>query len=117
MNNPKLEKLVRTLAEKTRLGELAWDESERSGVFQLPFSNSTVRIFTRESRAHRGDVEYVVAILNSLGAEVEEISDETLGVEWAFSIMKDLYEAARRKAMGVDVAIDSILDDLESGFY
>lgn len=117
MSNPKLVKLVQLLADKTDRDELAWDESEKNGVFQLPFSNSTVRISARESRNHRGDTEYVIVILNAQGSEVEEVSDETLPLEGSFVIMKDLYEKARRKAMGVDRAIDSILDDLDSGIY
>ncbi|NYZ61802.1 hypothetical protein [Luteimonas deserti] len=117
MSGQKLVALTRMLAERTERGELKWEESERPGVFQVSFSNSSVRILHRDSRLQRGSTEYVISIINSLGVEVDEIGDESMPTEGAYSLMKQMYEQARRKAMGVDTAIDSIIEDLESGIF
>lgn len=117
MSGQKIVALAKTLAERTARGELDWEESERPGVFQLSFSNSSVRIYHRESRQQRGSREFVLSIHNSVGVEVEEVGDESLPVDDAFPMMRQMYEEARRKAMGVDTAIDSILEDLESGLF
>lgn len=118
MSDEKITRLVYKLAANTSNGSLGWEETEREGVFQVSFSNSTVRIHCRESRQNRGEDEYVISIHNGIGIQVEEISDESVrGVENSFALFKNMYELARRKAIGLDQTIDSLLDDLDSGFF
>ncbi|WP_202843108.1 hypothetical protein [Luteimonas saliphila] len=117
MTDKRLEKLVLLLAEKTDAGELPWEESEVSNAFHVSFTHGTARIEVRDSRQFAGDQEFILKIINSSGAEVERISDESSDVEGAYALMKKTYEGARRKAMQVDIAIDSMIDDLESGIF
>lgn len=117
MSDQRLLKLVSLLAQRTQANELLWEESEIPNAFSVSFTNGTARVEVRDSRAHRGDQEYVLKVLNSNGDEVERLSDESLDLDNSYAVMKGIYEGARRKAMGVDVAIDSMIDDLESGFF
>jgi hypothetical protein len=114
MSNEKLFNLVRRLHKSTTEGALNWDVTEKSGVFQSSLAGYAVRLEVRKSRAHPVDNEYFMTILDPLGDVVEEMGDEES--EGAFLIMKDLYECARREALGVDRAIDEILRDLDKRY-
>ena len=117
MTDKRMEKLVSLLANKTRAGELAWEEAEVPYAFLVSFTHGTARIEVRDSRTFQGNQEFILKVLNSNGVEVERVSDETLEINEAYSMMRSIYEGARRKAMNVDVALDSMIEDLESGFF
>jgi hypothetical protein len=110
MSYPKLIELVKKLQQVTSTTGLNWKTTEAEGVFQASLADYTVRLDMRRSRMADGD-EYFVSIFNWGGELVEELGDED--AEGMFPVMKELYELARRQALGVDKAIDSILKDLE----
>ena len=64
--------------------------------------------------------DYTIMILNSEGTVVDRFTDLDVHREGeqsghpirAYVIMKNLYNAARRKALGVDQALDAILAEL-----
>jgi hypothetical protein len=119
MSNPKLLSLFQRLYARTQANDVSWEATETEGVYQVSFSQNTVRIFFRASRKHPGNAEYILTVHNSLGTVIAEVTDESSSDELqdAYALFKQLYEMARGKALGIDDTIDSILDDLEGSDY
>jgi hypothetical protein len=110
--------LVRRLFDRTNDGELGWEEAGDSDGFRAALSNYGVLIARRELRDQWGSPLpcYVLRILNQHGRVVEEITAEDFGgsLPNPEKVMESLYEGARRRAMGVEEAFESILNSLES---
>ena len=121
MSYPKLGKVVETIKRKTDSGTLRWSQTETSGIFQVAFPSYAVRISKKENNTSSfstivlGRDFHIFSVYNDEGDIVEsattyelmKINDE------APAKMAELYETARRQAMGVEDALDSILDDLD----
>ncbi|RBC03299.1 hypothetical protein C3E97_004510 [Pseudomonas sp. MWU12-2115] len=116
MSYPKIAKLVETLAVQTESGSLQWAQTEKSDMFQASFPRYSIRLYPKTASTF--EVDYVLQILNDLGDIVEEVSDPDLRsvLENPFNKMRDLYEGARRSAMGVESALDDILFFLDPKF-
>ncbi|HWR37027.1 MAG TPA: hypothetical protein VN622_14285 [Clostridia bacterium] len=109
--------LVEKLAKKTYAGKLDWQRTAEDDVYQVAFPGYAVRLFTRHGS--QGGLDIIVQVLDQNGTLVEEITDvdipnsTQLDPIEAFGYMNDLYKAARRKAMGVDAALKSIIESLD----
>jgi hypothetical protein len=77
-------------------------------VFQTAFPEYVVQILESGS-------DYIIRVLDSDGAVVEETADPDLKDEWppAYAVMRSLYIEARRSAKGGAKAIRDILSALE----
>src|SRR5205814_2162521 len=115
----KLVKMVRALEQQTNRQRVEWQETGDEGVFQANFPGHSVRVLTRQIDP---DTDYVIQIFNANGALVEEATDVDLrdpelplqqSARETFELMRSLYDGARRQAMGVDRALDEILQNLE----
>lgn len=114
MADSKIATFVETLKNKTINGSYTWDQTSEEGVFMLSFSNYSVQI-SQESNPHEYDsIDIVLRILDSEGAIVEEIRDYQLKDNFVspYIYMEEMYSVARRQAMGVEKAIDSILYEM-----
>ncbi len=115
MSYPKVAQLVNLLSKNTIVGKITWEETDKTGVFQTSFPDYTVRHFPRQSpNQPEGSMDFIVQVINSNGELVEEVSDEDLRdyLEEPYQLMKTMHELARRQVMGVESAIDSILNTL-----
>lgn len=112
MRYEKIAKLVRKLHEKTIDGKLEWEQTDKRGVFQTSFPDYTIRI---SMQLEESGEYYYVSIYDSQGILVEQVNDVGLegDIPDSFKLMKEMYEFARRKALGVDKALDDILSQLE----
>lgn len=125
MNFGRQAKIVLGLVKSTASKAIEWKESPREGAFQVSFKDYSVRLSVRPNR---GTVQpdYVAEIISSDGDIIDVFTDVDLAgandvkddlefqnVQW-FATMRDLYSAARRQALGVDKALDAILNDLRS---
>jgi hypothetical protein len=110
----KYKQLVDRLSQKTLNKELTWKESAQANAFQVSFTNYSVS-FSEQGAGP----DYSIAIINSSGEVVDTFTDVDLdegkGTAY-FRKMGDLFQTARRQALGVDQAIDEILDDLGEPF-
>ena len=116
---PTEEKLV-TLVRKlhARGGSVAWDKTDEEDTFEADFAGFAVQI----SETEDGEPIYTLRIFDDAGALLDELTDEDLTeilnqtepTEPAvmFALMQDIHRAARRSALGVDKAIDTILSAL-----
>jgi hypothetical protein len=112
----KLHVLVRKLTQYTQSGKLQWETTPTDGIYQASFPNYSVRLFHRPSADQEGALDYWLEVLDEQGAVVDEFSDTALqqtGFTGAYKFMENLFQSARRSAMGADRAIDSILSALE----
>jgi hypothetical protein len=105
-------RLVQLLDKKTKDGEIQWERTETDGVFQHAFPDYSVRIaFHQEEFADY----YVLIIYNAEGSVIESVTNDDLeqeGLRNAFSVMQEMYNTARRAAMGIDEALDDLLKHL-----
>jgi hypothetical protein len=108
-------KLVQRLHAKTKAGEIQWERTSSRDTFQSAFPNYVVRVFVRTEPEESPD--YYVAIRDQAGTLIEQASDEAIDMAVpnakAYDLMTDLYTMARRQALGVDKALDSLLGELE----
>lgn len=125
MDCAKQRKLVHSLVNLTRVGSIDWKPSLRANVFQVSFHENTVRIGLKEGRwQEEGGI--MIQLVNGDGVVVESFTNVDLQAKhtcinpqpW-FPIMMDLFDEARRSALGADKeiherVIDEILFDLDS---
>lgn len=112
----KLFRLVQRLNAKTLAGGVVWERTSTRNAFQTSFPTFVVRLAeTWEEGADAPD--YVISIRDESGLTIERATDvELTGAvpdSNAFSVMRDLYNLARRQALNVDSALDSLLTELE----
>lgn len=114
MSYPKMVKLISTLAAKTEQGGIGWVETEVVDVFQIAFPNNFVRL-SYVVKEPFGNLEFHLKILNNEGSVIETVTSAQLAgfLENAHQLMEELYGNARRQAMGVDTALDEILEFIE----
>mgnify|MGYP000198919873 CR=1 FL=1 len=116
MSYKKIINIIQKIHTKTNNDLIEWETTEESGIYQVSFSTYSIRISERQSYSTPEEHDFIIQIINNMGDIVEEVSDEDIAssLEKAYHIMKSTYELARRKAMGVDLALDTILDELEN---
>ncbi|MCU1051146.1 hypothetical protein [Stenotrophomonas maltophilia] len=118
MISEKTYELASRIAEMTEKGLIQWKETELEDVFQVSFSSNSVRIWSRPSRSHPTSFEYVMSIINWSGNVVDEVGDEDPEdldeKQDLYGILKGCHDSARRAALGVDEAIDEIMNELNS---
>lgn len=108
--------LVDRLHERTLSNKLLWEKTVDAGVYQVVFGVHSIQVAKREDRDSWGTVlgySFSLEIYDEEGATIEEIRARDLE-ESASQKLKELYELARRQAMGVDKILDSLLSELES---
>lgn len=118
----KLASLACRLYQRTYDGEVDWEETASTGVYQASFADYSI-IISLQPPQSGGDSDVKISIIDDVGNEVESFLDVDLESEWLidlgiietpFKIMKDTYDTARRAALGSEKAIDEILAVLEN---
>ena len=112
MDCAKQRKLVQGLVNLTRVGSIDWKPSLRANVFQVSFHENTVRIGLKEGRRQE-EGGIMIQLVNGDGMVVESFTNVDLQAKhtcinpqpW-FPIMMDLFDEARRSALGADKEID-----------
>jgi len=116
MSNKKFADLVERLIASTQNQSIHWNETSQGNIFQVSFKDYSVQIvctYDDENTCY-----YRLRIVNENGEVVDEISTYDLRdyLPSAYSEMEGLFSLARRNALGVDKALDSILDQLDLPF-
>jgi hypothetical protein len=116
MADSKLVNLVKLLNRRTVEGNISWERTSDEGVFNAPFKEYSVQISTAPTRgAELEGYDIVLRIYDDEGEIVEEIRDVDFTTEEflnPYGTMNEIYLIARRQAMGVDKAVDSLLNQL-----
>ncbi len=117
-------KLVTKLSELTDAGMVDWQPSIHEGTFQVSFRDNTLRITTKPTESFEEPEEAVdveVQLLNESGVLVEKFTDIDLQNDdenkevrghW-YRLLRKLYEAAKKRALGASKVLDEILAELD----
>jgi len=117
----KLAQLAYRLQQKTIEGEVDWNETVVSGVYQASLADYSIRISLQPS-LETPEKDVKISIINEEGVEIESFLDIDIKPEWLakmeidnspYTIMYNTYEVARRLALGTEKAINQILLKLE----
>jgi hypothetical protein len=117
MANDKLIRLVQLISQKTESGELKWEETAQENTFQVAFPKYVVQIALIPDEQMYAT--YSLRILNDRNVVIEEVTPDSLNpyepksYEDSKRIFRELYEAARRQALGVEQALDTLLQKLQ----
>ena len=104
-------RLVEALLEKTMNGLIAWKETAEDGTYQVSFASNSLQI--KEGGANNADI--IIDLINDEGVAVDSFSDrdiEAFEPGQYFRMMQDLYQRARRIALGSEQILDDILGEL-----
>ena len=112
MSHEKVGSLVRRLAVATQKQGNLWERTTEDAVFQASFPGYSVRL--ARAMGYQNEDLIILSIFDEDGALVEQVDDSDLNsvLRNSYQVMLDLYEAARRQAMGVEQALDTILEAL-----
>ena len=117
MSYEKIARLVTALSLKTENHELAWNETEKEGTYETSFPNYSVRISRNEKLDYNENLMPIILLelTNQNGEIIEQIDDEDLRnlLQDPYPLMKNMYDTARRQAMGVEDALDAILNIID----
>ncbi|RJP35551.1 MAG: hypothetical protein C4527_00430 [Candidatus Omnitrophota bacterium] len=106
--NSKFTQLINQLHEKTVNNKINWEETAEENIFLVSFSDYSVEIADYSDESH--DL-YKLRIYNKEGKIVDKISSDNCSYLTA-NELKEVYENARRKAMGADEALGELLESL-----
>lgn len=109
MSDSKVARIIQGVARQTNAGKIDWEVTESEGTFQASFPNYSIRLSYTEAEM---GLDYWFTIINNEGLVIESVSDVQLRPELdgAFKIMESLYVNSRRVALGVDKALDELLN-------
>jgi len=107
---------INKLLEKTKDGSISWKRTEKADVFQVSFPEYSIRLLWRRPYE---EIEYGIMIFNSEGNIISELWDEDFtelcSNPSSYKLFEELYELARNEAMGVDSALNYLLNELDDG--
>lgn len=121
MSDTSLLILLSRLLKRTRENKIDWEPVRNSDEFRANFGDYAVTIAKRPDPEYPEQPDYALTILDSESRPVEEVTNLSLAEiaeerdpndPHPYTAMAELYERARRTALGADKAIRSILEDL-----
>jgi hypothetical protein len=111
MKDPKARQLFEQVLQKTKAGRITWAPTANLSEFQtvLPGELALLIAKTFERDSYGNPDEQIVMTLR--GGD-EELLRVTAGDTITWPEFSELYELARRRALGVDAKVDKLLGDL-----
>ena len=112
MKDPKALELFREVLSKTKAGRIQWEPTaNESEYFSVLPGGFTIAVLTWDERDEWGNKSQQIAlVLRSGEQELLRVTPEVDDVGWAG--LNELFEAARRRALNVDAAVDRLLGEL-----
>ena len=106
MAENKIIRILQTLVAKSREGEVAWETTRSSSKFLSIYSSVSITIESDETPPEF----YSLGVLNDNGVEVDSI--QFTESDNYYLIAKELYGLARRKALGIEDLLDTLLNEI-----
>ncbi|NYZ16328.1 hypothetical protein HL658_27620 [Azospirillum sp. RWY-5-1] len=103
MENERQIEFVSELLVATGRGDLSWKSAFKNSFF-VSFPENSIEI-------GRARDDFYLALSDGGGQEIYRWSEYNMNTD-AYSKLTELYDVARRKALGVDAAVDSIISRL-----
>lgn len=102
------------LHKKTLSNKVTWESTNVDNIYQVDFSKYSVQVSFVE---HGFDEHnFCITIYNNEGNVMESFDDEELtnaGKPESYKVLKEIYETARRQALGTEQALDELLNALQ----
>jgi hypothetical protein len=116
MTGAKLFDFIKKLSDQTDESKITWESTAAINSFQTAFPLYTVNVSEYTSSSGNDEVDYALTIKDQNGKILEHILDGDLQIAVdnaprgaAYNLLRRLYHAARRRALGVEAALDSML--------
>lgn len=115
MPDEKMIRLIKRLREKTIAGAWNWNETVDPNTYTTSFPNYSAQI--EYIKTEKSEI-FTFSILDSTGRTVEEVNDydltsEDLDNKDPEQFFREFYLSARKSGVGVEKALDSILENLD----
>ena len=116
-------KVIQGVYAATKAGNLTWATTSKSEQFLTNIDNYTCIIRIVHDPVYPEEPDYAIELYDDLNVRIESISNRTVSETPAdsprnslhpYTMLKESYELARRQAMGVDIALDTVLNFLKS---
>src|SRR5438874_11306956 len=116
MTQPKQIQMIDLLLTRTRTGHIDWKPTPLSETISVSFDKASMLLTQLPSHDAADEHDYRVQIVGPAGDIVEEFKDVDFGenTRQMYQMMSELFELGRRKALGADAAIDSIIEELNN---
>ena len=117
----RLAELTYRLYRKTLEGKIDWEVTASVDVYQASLASHSILISVQPSQTAAGE-DVKIVIVDGEGNIVETFLDVDLDVSWfsemgaelgPYTLMLDLYNQARRFALGSEKSIQDILNELD----
>ena len=105
MANEKMIKIATSLLEKSRKGEIAWEETSDQDTYLASFPSYSVQLVKAT------DWLFILSIVDSKGRRLDSLRSGDEGIPDSVRL-NDLFEMARHRALSVDVTLDDVLENL-----
>jgi hypothetical protein len=113
MDLNKAGRFINLLANNTSKGVLGWEKTASDDMFQTSLSGFVVRV------SHNDSDDFFISIYNSQGEQMDRYMDDDFdmsdGLRYSADMhdqMEAIFNGARRKAMGVEDALDKMVFEL-----
>lgn len=107
MADTRLAQIAEQLLEKSRLDQVAWQETVVEDVYALNLADSSVMVEQRGDRVR-------LRVLNESGTELEATSWAQPGSWDALSVaLTELFQLARKRALQTDERLDALLQAMQ----
>lgn len=109
--------LLKRLYARTEQGAVNWYKTDQEEVYLAQFPEYDIQILQRWLDENEDTYDTYLSILDKNGVLLESFSDtmisqsESIGSD-AFLFMRDLFSMARRIALGVEQALDNLIEYL-----
>lgn len=109
--------LMKRLYARTGQGAINWHRTDQEEVYQAQFPEYDMQIFQRWPDENEDAYDTYLSILDKDGVLMESFSDtmisqsESIGSD-AFLFMRELFLMARRISLGVEQALDKLIEYL-----
>ena len=108
----KYNEIVNILIEKTKSGNISWNETSSSNSFIVNVGKNAVIVGYIDNPFDDEYQFYTIDVLNILGSTIEKTKIGPKDKE-GYSLMEQLYNIVNRNVMKVDETLDEIISDLK----
>ena len=112
----RLATLVGLLDEKTRDSLVFWEETTEEGTYTADFGAYSLRVYKRLNPVDdKAQEDVCIGICDRSGKLLDEFTDLEIEASLgdAYERMTRIYQMARRRALGVDHAVENIIAQLK----
>lgn len=115
MNYDKISRVIRALSRSAAAGATSWRELDSQTAYEADFAKYSVRISADVGEEYNAaPSQYKLEIVRD-GRVIETVTSDQLKAALPASafILREMYDAARKKALGVEDVLDEILASLK----